>query len=220
MHSQPSLTPLLEPQSAVVPPLLAATESLREPTLGARPMRTAAAAVARFSLHFLEMVIAMAIGMAVFAPVRTAMAWQGYVTLLDTRSLDYLFWMNLFMVVPMVLWMRVRGCSWRHGAEMGAAMVVPTTCVLLLCGLGITDIIPWFTRSLAARRCSSACWASCCIDARCTPRLLPSVAALAASLSLDGSVCFYFVSGPTSRPSGKTGARGLARRADSAAVGA
>ena len=149
MHRQPSLAPLLEPQSAVAPPLTRGGGIVNKPTLDARPMRTAAAAMARFLLHFLEMVIAMGIGMAIFAPVRSALASQGYATLLDTRSLDYLVWMNLFMVVPMVLWMRVRGCSWRHGAEMGAAMVVPTACVLLLCGLGVTDIIPWFTRSLS-----------------------------------------------------------------------
>lgn len=40
-------------------------------------------------LHFLEMVIAMAVGMAIFAPVKTALVDQGYTTLLDRTSLDY-----------------------------------------------------------------------------------------------------------------------------------
>src|SRR5947207_15671583 len=83
-------------------------------------------ASAKFALHFLEMVIAMGIGMAIFAPVKNALVAQGYAALLDTRSLDFQIWMNLFMVVPMVLWMRVRGCGWRHGAEMGGAMIVPS----------------------------------------------------------------------------------------------
>jgi hypothetical protein len=68
---------------------------------------------------------------------------------LDRSSLDYLFWMNLFMIVPMVLWMRVRGGSWREGAEMTAAMVIPTACVVLLCRLGLTDVLPWFTLGLS-----------------------------------------------------------------------
>jgi hypothetical protein len=106
-------------------------------------------ASAKFGLHFLEMVIAMGVGMAIFAPVKSALVAQGYVALLDTRSLDFQIWMNLFMVVPMVLWMRVRGCRWRHGAEMGGAMIVPTACVLLLCQLGLSSVLPWFTPSLS-----------------------------------------------------------------------
>ena len=102
----------------------------------------------QFSLHFVEMFIAMSIGMAIFGPVRSALAAQGYTALLDPRSIDHQVWMNLFMVVPMVLWMRVRGHKWQHGIEMGAAMVVPTACVILLCRLGLTDILPWFTTSL------------------------------------------------------------------------
>ncbi len=34
--------------------------------------------------------------------------------------------MELSMITPMVLWMGYRGHSWRHGAEMSAAMVVPS----------------------------------------------------------------------------------------------
>lgn len=56
--------------------------------------------------------------------------------------------MNVFMIVPVVLWMRVRGCTWGHGVGMAVAMVVPPACVLILCRLGITDVIPWFTTSL------------------------------------------------------------------------
>ena len=28
-------------------------------------------------------------------------------------------------------------------------MIVPTACVLLLCRLGVTDVLPWFTTSLS-----------------------------------------------------------------------
>src|SRR5690349_5891838 len=103
---------------------------------------------AMFLLHFAEMLIAMGIGMAIFGPIRAALVDLGYTTLLDRTSLDYQVWMDVFMVVPMVAWMRVRGCTWKHGAGMGAAMVVPPACVLILCGVGITEVIPWFTTSL------------------------------------------------------------------------
>jgi hypothetical protein len=93
--------------------------------------------------------IAMGVGMAIFGPVKSALVDHGYTALLDRDSLDYQFWMNLFMIVPMVLWMRARGHLWRHGIEMGAAMIIPTACVLLLCRFGVTDVLPWFTTSLA-----------------------------------------------------------------------
>lgn len=108
------------------------------------------AVAARFALHFLEMVIAMGIGMAIFGQVKTALVGLGYIALLDRTSLDYQVWMNLFMVVPMVLWMRARGHMWRHGIEMGAAMIIPTACILLLCRAGVTDVLPWFTTSLTS----------------------------------------------------------------------
>jgi hypothetical protein len=109
---------------------------------------TVMAASGRFLLHFLEMVIAMGVGMAVFGPVKNALVDQGYTALLDRTSIDYQFWMDLFMVLPMVLWMRARGHTWRHGIEMGGAMIIPTACVLLLCRAGVTEVLPWFTTSL------------------------------------------------------------------------
>ncbi len=115
----------------------------------ARTFRDAVSATGKFLLHFLEMAMAMMVGMAIFVPVKTILVGQGYVILLDRTSLDYQLWMNLFMVVPMVLWMRLRGCSWRDGAEMTAAMIVPPACVLLLCGVGISNLLPWFTPNLA-----------------------------------------------------------------------
>jgi hypothetical protein len=118
-------------------------------TTGAHTIKNAAAAMSRFLLHFLEMGIAMGVGMAVFGPVKGALVDQGYTALLDKTSLEYQFGMNLFMVVPMVLWMRARGHLWRHGVEMGGAMIIPTACIILLCRAGVTEVLPWFTTSLA-----------------------------------------------------------------------
>jgi hypothetical protein len=44
----------------------------------AHTLTMAAAATGRFLLHFLEMVIAMGVGMAIFGPVKTALVDQGY----------------------------------------------------------------------------------------------------------------------------------------------
>jgi hypothetical protein len=55
--------------------------------------------------------------------------------------------MGAFMVGPMVLWMRIRGCSWRHGPEMGAAMLLPVAAVLALRGLGLSATVPWLSNS-------------------------------------------------------------------------
>ena len=91
-----------------------------------RSRRSAAAAGAGyFVFHFAEMLVAMMLGMMVFVPFRLALTAQGYTALLDASSVDFQAWMGAFMVVPMVVWMRVRGCGWRDGAEMGVAMLLP-----------------------------------------------------------------------------------------------
>ena len=149
MQGTPSATSVIGPAFAI--------DSAVEQTVPASDISTtrwdaikgAAATTARFLLHFLEMGIAMGVGMAIFGPVKGALVDQGYTALLDKTSLDYQFWMNLFMVVPMVLWMRARGHMWRHGVEMGGAMVIPTACIILLCRAGLTDVLPWFTTSLS-----------------------------------------------------------------------
>ena len=83
-----------------------------------------------FVFHFAEMLVAMMLGMMVFVPFRLALTAQGYTALLDASSVDFQAWMGAFMVVPMVVWMRVRGCGWRDGAEMGAAMLLPVAAIL------------------------------------------------------------------------------------------
>jgi hypothetical protein len=121
------------------------------PAIELRPSRSlkgTALAVGKFLLHFLEMAIAMGIGMAIFAPFKASLVEQGYTVLLDRSSIEYQAWMNLFMVVPMVAWMRVRGHRWRHGFEMGAAMIVPVAVILFVCSVGIEETFPWFTTSL------------------------------------------------------------------------
>ena len=97
---------------------------------------TAAVSSGRFVLSFLEMLIAMMAGMIIFVPVKIALVSQGYdPALSDPASIDYQALMAPFMVLPMVLWMRLRGCHWREAAEMSAGMLVPVAVVLLLCAV-------------------------------------------------------------------------------------
>ena len=70
--------------------------------------------VARFVLHYGEMVLAMFAGMLMYMPLQSLVptGLQG-------------IGMALFMAWPMVVWMRIRGHGWRHGFEMSLAMLLP-----------------------------------------------------------------------------------------------
>ena len=94
-----------------------------------------------------EMLVAMMLGMMIFVPFRLALAAQGYTALLDANSVDFQAWMGAFMVVPMAAWMRLRGCGWRDGAEMGVAMLLLQAAILGLLGLSLSDSLPWFSNS-------------------------------------------------------------------------
>jgi transcriptional regulator GlxA family with amidase domain len=52
-----------------------------------------------------------------------------------------------FMAAPMVLWMRVRGHSWHHGAEMAAGMLVPWAVVMSLVAAGAASMLPWLAQA-------------------------------------------------------------------------
>jgi hypothetical protein len=92
--------------------------------------------------HYVEMVIVMFAGMFAYMQVNMAFASPatmaehhgamasaataagGVASVWDRAGATAM--MELSMLVPMVLWMKFRGHSWRHGAEMSAAMVVPS----------------------------------------------------------------------------------------------
>ncbi len=114
-----------------------------------RPSRlsVAAAGVGFFGLYVAEMLVAMMIGMMIFVPFRLALTAQGYTALLDVSSIDFQAWMGAFMVAPMVVWMRARGCGWRDGAEMSAAMLLPVAGILVVRSLGVLDTLPWLSNS-------------------------------------------------------------------------
>jgi hypothetical protein len=100
------------------------------------------AAIRRFARHYLEMVIAMSVGMLVIGiPAAGALELAGS-SLADLKATVpgfYLFAMGVSMTAPMVAWMRHRGHGWRPTSEMGASMMGPTITVVVLLAVGVTD---------------------------------------------------------------------------------
>jgi hypothetical protein len=129
-----------------------------------------AAGVVRFLLRFTEMWISMLLGMAVFRYVRLALANHGYTAFLEPMSVASEVGNGVFMIAPMMLWMRIRGCRWRDNLEMAVAMLLPWAAVLVL---GRRS----FPGSRHAQPCFSACWPSCCIAGTGTPVAIPSTGA-------------------------------------------
>jgi flagellar biosynthetic protein FliP len=84
----------------------------------------------RFVRHYLEMVAAMMAGMAALAASRLVVD-------LPDRTAVELVEMALWMTVPMVAWMRIRGHGWRVCNEMAAAMLVPAAAALALLATGV-----------------------------------------------------------------------------------
>lgn len=89
----------------------------------------------RFTLHFVEMVIAMLAGMFLLGPL-WSLAWPG---LSELPALDAVV-MATNMTAGMALWMRIRKHAWYLIAEMALAMYVPFLILL----------IPYFMGSLSA----------------------------------------------------------------------
>jgi hypothetical protein len=104
--------------------------------------------VARFILHFIEMALAMELGMVALGGLDTAVLRPAGLNLTGrSPELDVLA-MGVFMAAPMVAWMRLRGHGWRHGLEMAGAMVVPFAVAVALRFVGLlprTDMMAFGT---------------------------------------------------------------------------
>jgi hypothetical protein len=109
-------------------------------------IRSSAAKVARFGLHYLEMVMAMMVGMPFFFMLRNVIpASSGYTAVFVRGTILFDLAMVVVMTVPMVAWMIVRGHGWRHSAEMAFAMSAPMIVVITLRLLvGSDTYLPWF----------------------------------------------------------------------------
>ena len=93
--------------------------------------------VRAFTGHFLEMVVAMAVGMVALHPVWTLVLDAfGATGLMDDPYTGSLI-MATDMTVAMSAWMRFRGHRWRPIAEMGAAMYLPFLVLFVPLALGL-----------------------------------------------------------------------------------
>ena len=79
----------------------------------------------KFTLHFLEMVVAMAVGMVALHPVWTLVLDAAGAPGLMHNPYTSALIMATNMTLAMSAWMKVRGHRWRPIAEMGAAMYLP-----------------------------------------------------------------------------------------------
>ena len=86
----------------------------------------------KFLGHFVEMVVAMVVGMAALGPLWT-LVWPD----LPSSPAAHTMVMATDMAIGMALWMRLRGHGWRGIAEMSAAMYVPFLLLLGPCALGM-----------------------------------------------------------------------------------
>jgi hypothetical protein len=95
-----------------------------------------------FIRHYLEMLLAMGVGMVVFGGLESAALGafgSSTARVEDSAPALVLIAMGINMTVPMVAWMRFRGHGWAPSAEMAASMMVPSVAVvpfLAVAGLG------------------------------------------------------------------------------------
>ncbi|HEU5097479.1 MAG TPA: heavy metal translocating P-type ATPase [Roseiflexaceae bacterium] len=112
------------------------------------PQQRLTASVWRFVRHLLEMLLAMEAGMGVFhLLIWLIPASSRYDAVVKPGTDLHAIAMVVFMIVPMVAWMLVRGHGWRHSIEMVIAMVVPMAAVALLCQLGVDGYVPWLAQA-------------------------------------------------------------------------
>lgn len=90
--------------------------------------RTGTRKLLRFAAHYVEMVVAMAVGMVALAPL-----WPAeWVARPDVDAMA----MAIDMTIAMALWMRIRRHSWPRTAEMSATMFLPFVVLLVPYWLG------------------------------------------------------------------------------------
>ncbi|GIH97251.1 hypothetical protein ACFFMN_41485 [Planobispora siamensis] len=90
----------------------------------------------RFAWHYVEMVIAMFVGMAALGFLLSAVG----LGLSHTEDPEFAYLVMAFnMSVGMAVWMRYRGHGWASTLEMCAAMFVPVVPLFPLLWLGVID---------------------------------------------------------------------------------
>ena len=107
-------------------------------------IRNVVSGVVRFFLHFLEMTVAMMVGMVflylldVVSPDTSVLA-----PYFEYGTVQFDIAMAIFMTAPMAAWMLVRRHDRRHVAEMAFGMNAPIVVIVVLRLLGAEANMPW-----------------------------------------------------------------------------
>jgi hypothetical protein len=91
----------------------------------------------RFVLHFVEMLLAMLVGMAVLGGLTELVLAAAGGSMTDAPGSIRVLVMGFDMTVPMVAWMSYRGHARARSAEMAAAMILPTLAATALAAVGV-----------------------------------------------------------------------------------
>ena len=94
----------------------------------------------QFIRHYVEMLVAMILGMVVVVlPADAALVALGTSSgeFYEDAPAIMLIAMTVAMTVPMVAWMRYRGHAWQPSMEMAASMVLPMVALLALLWTGL-----------------------------------------------------------------------------------
>jgi len=107
-------------------------------------MRSVAANVTRFVLHFLELQIPMVVGAVVcFLLLRLIPASSSFATVYYPGAYLYTAGDIFFLTVPVVAWMIFRGHGWRHSLEMVVALLAPVAAIIVVGELAGYAYRPW-----------------------------------------------------------------------------
>ena len=102
------------------------------------------AANRHFARHYVEMLVAMFLGMVVLGTPATFALGAAGMSMSELHN-DFpalmLFGMAVAMTMPMVGWMRYRGHGWVPSAEMAASMFVPAFAAIALLWGGLVEDI-------------------------------------------------------------------------------
>ncbi len=133
-------------------PALPAPACHTEEAAGAHAPLTGRRRMWKLTVHYVEMVIAMAVGMVALHPVWTfafdALGWSAVLDRPEPMALV----MATNMTVAMSAWMKFRGHGWRSIVEMGAAMYLPF----------IVLFVPLWAGFSARTECFCGATSSCC----------------------------------------------------------
>lgn len=103
--------------------------------------------VGRFLWHYAEMLLAMGVGGFLFSLLlRQIPESSSYAAVFARGTYLRAIVSSLFMTVPMVAWMIVRGHGWRHSWEMTGAMLAPVAAIIVLRMLGADAFLPWLSK--------------------------------------------------------------------------